>query len=107
MRKAEQEVALKPKQAGFNRLSAPEELDLLSKIGFYPQVLIACAKTLEPFALVRYLQELASAFHKFYDAHRVLDEDQELAQERLALIAARLVLGNGLKLLGVNAPQNM
>jgi arginyl-tRNA synthetase len=81
---------------------------LMRKIGLYPEVLVGCAKVLEPFALVRYLQELASAFHKFYDSCRVLDEDKELAAERLALIdAARIVLGNGLGLLGVKAPEKM
>jgi len=51
---------------------------------------------------------MASAFHKFYDSCRVLDEDKEISIERLGLIeAARIVLGNGLGLLGVSAPQKM
>jgi len=63
---------------------------------------------LEPFGLVRYLQEIATAFHKFYDSCRVLDENKEISVERLALIeATRVVLGNGLRLLGVSAPQKM
>ena len=57
---------------------------------------------------MRYLQELAACFHKFYDSHRVIDEDKQLSSQRLALIeAVRLVLGNGLRLLGVSAPEKM
>ena len=56
----------------------------MRKIGLYPDILIGCAKTLEPFGLVRYLQEVAGAFHKFYDSCRVLDENKELSIERLS-----------------------
>ncbi len=108
IRKAKGETGLSPKQSGFALLKEVEEIDLMRKIGFYPEVLIACAKTLEPYALVRYLQELAGCFHKFYDACRVLDDNKDLSSERLALIeAARIVLRNGLKLLGVSAPEKM
>jgi len=58
--------------------------------------------------LTVYLQELAESFHKFYDRHRVLGEDQELSRARLALIqAAKLVLAQGLKLLGISRPEEM
>jgi arginyl-tRNA synthetase len=108
IRKAEDELHVSPKTKDFKYLQGPQEMDLMRKIGLYPDILTACAKSLEPFSLVRYLQELASAFHKFYDSCRVLDENKELSAERLALIdAARIVLGNGLKLLGVSAPQKM
>ena len=97
-----------PKTQDLKYLQQPEEMDLMRKIGLYPDILIGCAKTLEPFGLVRYLQEVAAAFHKFYDSCRVLDENKEISVERLALIeAARIVLGNGLRLLGVSAPQKM
>jgi len=108
IRKAQEEAQCLPKTKDFKYLQLPEEMDLMRKLGLYPDVLIGCAKTLEPFGLVRYLQEVAAAFHKFYDSHRVLDENKELSTERLALIeTARIVLGNGLKLLGVSAPQKM
>ncbi len=108
IRKAQGEAGLTPSTQGFKLMKASAEIDLMRKIGFYPQALIACAKTLEPYALVRYLQELAACFHKFYDACRVIDDDKELSCERLALIeATRIVLGNGLKLLGVTAPEKM
>ena len=108
IRKADEELHWSPKTHDLKYLQQPEELDLMRKIGLYPDILIGCARSLEPFSLVRYLQEVASAFHKFYDSCRVLDENQEVSVERLALIeAARIVLGNGLRMLGVSAPQKM
>ncbi len=108
IRKAKEESKLAPKTQKLHLLKEAEEIDVMRKIGMYPEILVTCAKQLDPFALVRYLQELAACFHKFYDGHRVLDDNQELAGERLALIdAARIVLGNGLKLLGVTAPEKM
>jgi arginyl-tRNA synthetase len=108
IRRAQDELQWTPKTQELKYLNQPEEMDLMRKIGLYPDILTGCAKGLEPFGLVRYLQEVASAFHKFYDSCRVLDENKELSVERLALIeAARIVLGNGLRLLGVSAPQKM
>ncbi|MBI4309921.1 MAG: arginine--tRNA ligase [Candidatus Omnitrophica bacterium] len=109
IRKARAESGIEPKTSGIGRLDKPEEIDLMRNIGFYPEVLIACAKTLEPFALLCYLQELAGGLHKFYNFHRVLDEaDKDLSAERLALIeAVRIVLNNSLNLLGVCAPEKM
>ncbi|MBF0504937.1 MAG: arginine--tRNA ligase [Candidatus Omnitrophica bacterium] len=108
IRRAKEDSQLMPKTQGIKYLNQVEEIDLMRKIGLYPDILIASAKSLEPFSLVRYLQELAQAFHKFYDSCRVLDENKELSAERLALIdAARVVLGNGLRLLGVSTPQKM
>jgi len=108
IRKAKDEFQWQPKTHDLKHLQQPEELDLMRKIGLYPDILIGCAKGLEPFGLVRYLQEIATAFHKFYDSCRVLDENKEISVERLALIeATRVVLGNGLRLLGVSAPQKM
>ena len=108
IRRAQEEFHWLPKTADLKLLQVPPEIDLMRKIGLYPDILIGSAKALEPFGLVRYLQEVAAAFHKFYDSCRVLDEDKEVSVERLALIeAARVVLGNGLRLLGVSAPQKM
>ncbi|MDE2027694.1 MAG: arginine--tRNA ligase [Candidatus Omnitrophica bacterium] len=108
IRKAQEESHCSFKTTDFKLLQQPEEIDLMRKLGLMPDILIGCAKSLEPFSLVRYLQEVAAAFHKFYDSCRVLDENKELSSERLSLIeAARTVLGNGLKLLGVSAPEKM
>ncbi len=102
------EVNLAARHTHFSLLKNEEELDLLKKIGQFPGVLILCAEQLDPYALVNYLHELATMFHRFYDKHRVIDQNPDLAAERLALLdAARIVLANGLKLLGVGAPKKM
>lgn len=100
--------ALKPRSSGLKLLKENEELDLIKKIGSFSDILIICVGQRDPFALVSYMQELATCFHRFYDKHRVVSEDKELSSERLALIdAARIVLANGLNLLGVSAPTKM
>ena len=108
IRRAQAEAHLTPKTKDIKFLQRPEEMDLMRKIGLYPDILIGAARSLEPFGLVRFLQELAALFHKFYDSCRVLDENKELSAERLGLInATQVVLGNGLRLLGVSAPEKM
>ena len=103
------ESHLKLKQKSFTLLEKEEEIDLVKTIGQFPDALLICQNQHDPFALVNYLQELAGAFHKFYNQHRVIDEaNKALSEERLGLIeAARIVLGNGLRLLGVTAPKKM
>ncbi len=89
-------------------LKEEEELRLIKKIIQFPYIIDVCVKTQDPYMLTVYLQELAESFHKFYDRHRVLGEDQELSRARLALIqAAKLVLAQGLKLLGISRPEEM
>lgn len=108
VKKAE-EAGLSARTSGFKLLREDEELDLIKKIGAFPDMLLLCQREMDPFALVSYLQELAAHFHKFYDQHRVVDpENADLSRERLALIdACRIVLANGLRLLGINAPKRM
>ena len=90
------------------RLEAPEETDLIKRISEYPQVLIRASQSLEPYGLSDYLRELAASFHKFYTFHRVVTEDGELTRARLLLAdAARIVLKNGLELLGISQPETM
>ena len=103
------EIRLALKESDWQFLSETAEVDLIKKIGNFPEVLIVCSRQMDPFTLVTYLQELATCFHKFYDQHRVVDsENPALSNERLALIdAVRIVLGNGLRLLGVSAPTRM
>ena len=62
----------------------------------------------EPHRLTSYLQELAAQFHSYYNRNRVLSEDAETSRARLYLVnAVRVVLENGLGLLGVSAPEKM
>ena len=74
----------------------------------YPQVLTLAAADFAPHDLTFYLRELASAYHSYYDAERILVEDVPVKQARLALVAATAqVLRNGLSVLGVDAPERM
>lgn len=96
----------------FGLLEHPREGDLIRTLGEFPAVVATAAELREPHRVARYLESLASAYHKFYDSCRVLpmgDEPvSELHRARLALcVAARQVLGNGLGLLGVDAPERM
>ena len=81
---------------------------LLRRLAEYPELLTDAAADLAPHALAFYLRDLAGDFHTFYNADRVLVDDQHLKLARLALLlATRQVLQNGLKVLGVSAPAKM
>ncbi|MCK5215482.1 MAG: arginine--tRNA ligase [Candidatus Omnitrophica bacterium] len=99
----------KPKTSALSLLQEEEEMDLIKKIGSFTHILYQCYVEMDPFALVNYMLELATLFHKFYDCHKVVDtENPSLSAERLALIeAVKIVLANGLRLLGVKAPERM
>jgi arginyl-tRNA synthetase len=93
-------------------LSHEREHDLLKALAEFPQIVATAADLREPHRVARYLEELASTYHKFYDVCRVLplgDEPAtELTNARLWLVeAARTVFANGLDLLGVSAPDRM
>lgn len=81
---------------------------LLRRLSEYPEVLANAASDLAPHAVAFYLRELAGDFHTFYNADRVLVDDEQLKLARLALLSAcRQVFENGLRILGVSAPQKM
>ncbi len=89
-------------------LSSVEESDLIKVISEYPKILIQASQLLEPYRLADYLRELAAIFHKFYQHHRVVTEDQEKTASRLLLVeAARITFRNGLELLGISQPESM
>jgi arginyl-tRNA synthetase len=93
-------------------LGHEREGDLLGVLGEYPRIVASAAELREPHRVARYLEELATAYHKFYDVCRVLpmgdEEPGPLHGARLVLCAAtRQTLANGLDLLGVNAPERM
>ena len=90
------------------RLTEPHEEALLVALSRYPEVVEAAALQHEPHQLAHYLRELANAFHAYYNEHRVLVPDDALRDARLNLsLATRQVIGNGLQLLGVSAPEVM
>jgi arginyl-tRNA synthetase len=87
---------------------APEERLLVLELLDFPRVIENCAARREIHPLPTYLETLATRFHQFYTVHRVLVDDEETRQRRLALCAAtKTVLRSGLGLLGVNAPEKM
>jgi arginyl-tRNA synthetase len=99
-------------EAEWGLLAHPKEGDLLRALAEFPRVVSASATLREPHRVARYLEATASSFHKFYDECRVLpmgDEEAEpVHRARLLLVeATRVVLGNGLRLLGVSAPERM
>ena len=89
-------------------LASEQELALLSRLLEYPEAVENAAHDLSPHVIAFYLRELAAGFHSYYNATRLLVEDEQLKRARLALAAAvRQVLRNGLALLGVSAPDKM
>jgi arginyl-tRNA synthetase len=93
-------------------LSHEKEGELLRALADFPRVVATAAQLREPHRVARYLEDTASAFHKFYDNCRVLpqgdEEASDLHRARLLLVAAtRTVVANGLGLLGVSAPERM
>ena len=90
------------------RLEAPEEIDLIKALARYPDILAGSTRSMEPHRVTYYLMELASAFHTYYNKHRVLTDDPLLRCGRLNLVlAVQKVIRNGLTLLGVSAPDRM
>ena len=89
-------------------LSAPEEKELIRHLAAYPGEIVAAAKDYDPARMTRYCMDLASLFHKFYNACRVKGEEERLLQARLSLCAAaRYTLKNALILLKIDAPESM
>jgi arginyl-tRNA synthetase len=90
------------------RLAAAEEIELIKALARFPDMLAGSAKHMEPHRVTYYLMELASAFHTYYNKHRVLADDALLRRGRLLLVlAVQKVIRNGLTLLGVSAPDKM
>jgi arginyl-tRNA synthetase len=89
-------------------LAEARELNLLARLGDFPDVLAAAADQLAPHLVAFYLRELAGEFHSYYNSVRVLVPEPSLRHARLALSAAvRQVIANGLQRLGVSAPEKM
>ena len=103
----EKKIKLTPKP-DLSLLKEPEEGEIVKKLGQFSSVIEASLTNLEPYRIYLYLHELAGAFHYFYTKHRVISDDESLTRARLVLVSSlRLVLGSGLKLLGINAPRRM
>jgi arginyl-tRNA synthetase len=90
-------------------LNSEKEVDVMKKLGDFPQVVADAARMRAPHRVTTYIHELAANFHSFYNANKVLDaSNEEMTRARLALITAvKTTLGNALKLVGVAAPEKM
>jgi arginyl-tRNA synthetase len=89
-------------------LATPEEIQLIKAMARFGEVLQGAAETLAPHRVTFYLMDLAALFHAYYNKHRVLDGDTDLTHARLCLVlAVQKVIHNGLRLLGVSAPETM
>jgi len=96
------------RQADLAPLQSPQAMALMLLLAKYPEMLTAAAQGFAPHDVTFYLRELAACYHSYYDAERILVEDETVKRARLALVAATAqVLHNGLAVLGVSAPQKM
>jgi arginyl-tRNA synthetase len=104
-----EEQGMSAEAADYSLISAEKEIDVLKKIGEFPQAVGEAAQKRMPHRITNYIYELASSFHSFYNAEKVLDaENPERTKARLALIkAVQTTLKNSLKLIGVSAPEKM
>jgi arginyl-tRNA synthetase len=92
-----------------SQITEEKEYDVLKKLGEFPQVIIEAAEKRAPHRVTNYIHDLASTFHSFYNAVKVLDQENlEQTKARLALVkAVQLTLKNALTLIGVHAPEKM
>ncbi|MCE2679514.1 MAG: arginine--tRNA ligase [Burkholderiales bacterium] len=95
-------------KVNLSALVAPKELALMNRMAAYQEALSQASEEMAPHQIAFYLRDLAADFHGFYNAERVLVDDETLKMARLALLqATRQVLRNGFSVLGVSAPERM
>ena len=89
-------------------LNAPEEIELITHLASYTEEIILAAKSYDPTKITRYVTQLATLFHKFYNACRVKGEDEPLMQARLNLcLAVKSVIKNVLEMFKITVPESM
>ncbi len=95
-------------EAALKLLTEPNEIRLLRALSRYPEIIEAAARLRAPHLVAHYLQSLATEFHAYYNSQQFLVDDENIRNVRLNLIlATRMVLANGLDLLGISAPESM
>ena len=105
LRKAEEEATT---DINYELLNDVDSAEVLKVIASFNKTIVNAMKKNEPHIITRFVLDLAQAFNKFYHDNAILVEDTELRKARLALVAAtRQALENGLKLLGMQAPERM
>ncbi|MCW8207001.1 arginine--tRNA ligase [Verminephrobacter aporrectodeae subsp. tuberculatae] len=96
------------RDADLSSLEAPQAQALMLHLAKYPEMLVAATEGTAPHDVAFYLRNLAASYHSYYDAQRILVDDETVKRARLALVAATAqVLHNGLAVLGVSAPDRM
>ncbi|MCX7821550.1 MAG: arginine--tRNA ligase [Brevinematales bacterium] len=89
-------------------IDSPEARDIAIRIIRYPEICLDAAINMEPHRITQYLEDLSAAFHRFYNQHRIITEDENTTSRRLSIIlAVKNILKNGLKIIGVEAPEKM
>lgn len=89
-------------------LTAPEEIELINHLASYTEEIILSAKSYDPTKITRYVTQLATLFHKFYNACRVKGNDESLMQARLALcLSVKSVIKNVLEMFKITVPESM
>lgn len=102
------DIGLKPGTVDLSILDNTEAVVILKLIAKYPEELSDAAETFEPHKISTFLMRLAQSFHRFYTEHRVLSDNEIMTQTNLALSdAVRIIIKNGLRILGVSAPESM
>lgn len=107
--KQAEERGIKPsKEADYSYITNAKAIDLLKKLAEFETMIESSAVQRAPHRITNYIQELASHFHKFYNAEKVLTDDVEKTTALIALInAVKITMHNALDLVGVNAPESM
>lgn len=96
------------KDVDLSALEGPQAQALMLQLAKYPEMLTAATEGEAPHDVTFYLRDLAASYHSYYDAERILVDDEAVKRARLALVAATAqVLHNGLAVLGVSAPARM
>ncbi|SDI61023.1 arginine--tRNA ligase [Alteribacillus bidgolensis] len=108
-RQAEEKGFTYEPEVDLSAVATEKEYDLLKKMGEFPEIVALAAEKYAPHRITNYLHELSSAFHSFYNAERVVDsEDERKTKARLVLVkAVQTTLQNGMRLIGVSAPEKM
>ena len=108
LKKLAQEGFSPQEDADFGLLTAPEEIELIRHIARLPGDIVEAAKAYDPARITRYSLDVATLFHKFYNACKVKGDDERLTTARLTLCdAVRTVLENVLSMLKIDAPESM
>ncbi|EJD8531968.1 arginine--tRNA ligase [Staphylococcus pseudintermedius] len=108
LRQAEAQGYQVEKAADYQTITNDKAIELLKKVAEFEPMIEGAAEARAPHRVTNYIQDLAAHFHKFYNAEKVLTEDQAKTKAHLALIdAVRITLRNALQLVGVTAPEQM